>query len=62
VREPNLAVRAADVEQSVRRVLDLQGRVVDPESLVQDGLQLAADPVAVLAPADQDVRRESGEA
>src|SRR6478609_5209268 len=56
----NLAVRAADVEQAVRRVLDLERRVVDPESLVQDGLELAADAVTVLAPADEHVRREGG--
>src|SRR6478609_3624572 len=56
----NLAVRAADVEQAVRRVLDLERRVVDPETLVQDSLELASDAVTILAPADEHVRRESG--
>src|SRR5690349_3433519 len=61
-RDQNLAVRAADVEQPVGGVLDLQGRVVDAEPLVQDGFQLAPDPVAILAPADEHVGRKGREA
>ena len=36
-------------EQAVGGVLDLERRVVDPEALVQQRLELAPDPVAVLA-------------
>src|SRR4051812_11853063 len=54
----NLAVPTDDVEQSIRGVLDLQGRVLDVEALLQHGLELAADAVAVLAPADEDVGGE----
>src|SRR5690242_6899818 len=61
-RGPNLAVLADDVEQPLGRVLDLQRRVVDLEPLVEQGFQLLADAMAVLATADQDVGREGGEA
>src|SRR4051812_30030393 len=61
-RGQNLAVPTDDVEQPVGRVVDLQGRVLDPELLVQDVLELAADAVAVLASADEHVRGEGGKA
>ena len=66
-RARNLAVRVAapqglDLEEAIRGVVDLQRRVVDPEPLVERELERAADPVAVLAAADEHVRREGREA
>src|SRR4051794_17400453 len=57
--------RALDLQQPPRvlgLVLDLQGGVVDAEALVEHMLELVADPVAVVARGDEDVRGEGGEA
>src|SRR5260370_11091511 len=43
-------------------VVDLQGRVSDPETVIQQLLQLFPDLVAVVAGADEDVGRQGGEA
>src|SRR4029079_671661 len=58
-----LAVRAVgsqgrDPEQAIRRVLDLEGRVVEPEPLVEELFELAADAMAVLVARHEHVRRQ----
>src|SRR5260221_10757927 len=62
----NLAVRRAvsqggDRQQPVGGVLDLQRRVVDPKPVGEHLLELATDPVAILAAVDPNVRRQGGE-
>jgi hypothetical protein len=66
-RGRNLAVRSAvaqglDRQEAFGGVLDLEGRVVDPKPGGERLFELAADPVAVLATLDEDVRREGGKA
>ena len=49
-------------EPGVAGVVDLERRVLDPELVVEQPLELAAPAVAVLAGPDEDVRRERREA
>src|SRR6476661_8508549 len=62
-----LAIRAAVsqgayLQQALRRVLDLQRRVIEREAFVEHRFELAPDRVAVLAPADEHVGGESRKA
>src|SRR3954454_7516912 len=54
--------QARDAEEPIGGVVDLEGRVVQAETFVQERLELPADPVAVLAALHEDVRGERGEA
>src|SRR5881392_1727577 len=56
-REPRLA----DLDELGGRVLDLEGRVLQAETLSQEPLELAPDAVAVGPRLDEDVRREGRE-
>ncbi|MGH2805620.1 MAG: hypothetical protein ACRDL4_21680, partial [Thermoleophilaceae bacterium] len=49
-------------QPSVLLMIDLEGGVLDAEALLDELLELAADGVAVVPGADEDVRGEGGEA
>src|SRR5262249_62213958 len=59
---PAIAGRQLDLEQSLVWVIDLEGRVLQPEALVQHRLHVAACEVAVALGCDEHVRREGGKA
>src|SRR6478752_8144175 len=65
-RDRKLAVRTdvsqgPNVQESVGGVLDLKRRVVEPEPLVEDHLEVPSDAVTVLVAPDEHVRRERRE-